>query len=170
MQLHPSFAASVVGAFTSAGLLEIFEVLPWRRFLGLAVRSCLDTQFGQCVTQEDLAQTLQHERFAPEYDPSSCPECPELKCGSCPPAVECPKFVCPEPVEDGFTSAAYAGISLAIVLTWVACFAVGRWSAKRGGGGRHPTMGLGRPPTRARAVALPEGGVIPSLARRGGAR
>ena len=70
----------------------------------------------------------------------------------------------------GLAAGTIAIISLALVLTWLACFALGRWSGRRGGGSRHPTMGLGRPPTRARPAALPEGAIVPSLARRGGAR
>ena len=178
MQLSP-FVASVVGALTSAGFLEVFEVVPWRGLFGLAARSCIESQFsGQCITQEELELTLQNERLSAERESTTradgpefqCDPRPELQCRTCPPPPVCAECVPLEPVDTGLSGASVDFISVGAVFTWVSSFALGRWSTRREGGVRHPTMGLGRPPTRARPAALPEGTIVPSLARRSGSR
>ena len=167
MQLS-SFAASIVGALTSAGVLEFLEVLPWREFLGVAVGGCSGSaSYDQCLTQEELPTALHHERFQPQSEDAvtvSCPPIPECQCGCR--CAACPECLTLPPIESGISTAGAATISFAVIFSWIACFFVGRWSARRGRGGG----GLGRPPTRARPALVSEGAIVPSLARRSGAR
>ena len=169
------FVASLIGAFTSAGILEILELVPWRPLLGLAAQRCVETSLdsSHCLTPQDLqAAFVEHdERSSQERITVSCAPCPALSeldssQWRSPKSRAEPQDLLGGSSEQPLSAPAAVALSLALVFTWVVCFAAGRWSTRRGRGSAHPAMGLGRPPTRARAITLPEGGAVPDLARR----
>ena len=158
MQISP-LVASLIGAFSSAGILEVLESIPWRSLFGVASSTTAGGgSEAQCATASQLL-----DAFA-ELDERFCPE----------------RGLCQEVLEvfrECFLDAGTHGVVVTsfIAFTFLTFFA-GWWSAQRSwvraarSGREHPALALGRPSARARAAGVLAPVPVPDLARRSHAR